>query len=741
MISWASHAQAGTEQERVQISFLAKAAFNLPVKGAIVLRATDGKGEPIRLAISSAAPFSVTLPSGSRWEVSAELPGFWVTRQSLVVGLPQDQPSKLTLDLWPLGTISGIVKVKEKGSPLPKQILVKTLGVPSFLKRPATPKGAIDCPVDRKGVWSCSLPATTYDLVISAEGSTPSYRWGVKVLAGKTLSLGSIELAPGASLAGWVAVEGGRIEPHRCFARLDVVAAGGTSPKSLSDLQRTALKREVGDDGFFQFGGLAPGTYAVEVQQPGYPAIRSAPIRVDPALETLVREPLTLRQPSALKLEIRPSLDWLDKPWRLRVLKLGERPPTPLIFDGLADEDGQLTVSGQASGQYRISVLDSLGNSLYSGDLSVDGADSAPRSIEVHFVTVEGNIRLGDDPFPAILWFGGHSGMISSKMEADEKGKFHGVLPREGVWRIEVGASMPGFPIWTQADIQANHAGKATLEIDLPDTRIFGRVVDEQGKVAPGAQVALRGKDADVFQTADSAGGFEMRGLPEGPVWLGAEAPSQVSDRTLATLVDGRAVGPIELKLHQTRQLSGTVTSPLGPIAGPRVLIQARTPEGGGALATTGSDGTFQVDFPKSVSRVVAVVSAPGFALRAFDAEAGDDPLLLPVTDENGSLEIALPMTGDELMRKNLVLATFQNGLPIPASALAQWAYDHGRARESTDQVLRIPDVAPGDYRVCLVPRQFESLLASMAVAAGADCAAGFLAAGSTLSLKPGGPE
>jgi hypothetical protein len=186
--------------------------------------------------------------------------------------------------------------------------------------------------------------------------------------------------------------------------------------------------------------------------------------------------------------------------------------------------------------------------------------------------------------------------------------------------------------------------------------------------------------------------------------------------------------------------LSGTVTSPLGPIAGSRVLIQARTPEGGGALATTGSDGTFQVDFPKSVSRVVAVVSAPGFALRAFDAEAGDDPLLLPVTDENGSLEIALPMTGDELMRKNLVLATFQNGLPIPASALAQWAYDHGRARESTDQVLRIPDVAPGDYRVCLVPRQFESLLASMAVAAGADCAAGFLAPGSTLSLKPGGP-
>jgi hypothetical protein len=732
-------AQAEASQTEVQISFLAKVASALPVKGALILRASDGKGEPIRLAVTSPAALSARFPSGSKWEVSAELPGFWVPRQNLTVG-PPDQSSRLALDLWPLGTIAGIVKVKDKGALLPKQILVKTLGVPSFLKRPVTPKGAIDCPVDRKGAWSCSLPATTFDLVISAEGSTPTYRWGVKVLSGKTLSLGTIELARGASVAGWVAVDGGRIEPQRCIASLDIVVAGGASLQSLSTIQRTALKREVQQDGFFQFGGLAPGTYTIEVQQPGYPAVRSAPIRVDPGVETLIREPLTLRQPSALKLEIRPPLDWLDHPWRAQVLKLGERPPTPIVFDGRADEDGQLTVPGQSAGRYEVRIFDSLGNSLYDGEHSLDIVEGTPQTIEVRFVTVEGSIRLGDAPLTAVLWFGGHSGAVSSKMEADEKGKFHGVLPREGVWRIEVGASVPGFPVWTQADVKANHAGKATLDLALPDTRIFGRVVDEQGKPVPAADVVLQGQDSHALQRADEAGGFEVRGMPEGPVWLGAQAPSQVSDRIPATLVDGRAVGPIELKLHQTRTLTGTVTSSQGPVVGARVLILARTPDGGGAAATTGSDGTFHVDLPRAASSLTAIVSAPGFALRAFDAQADAGALLLPVAEESGSLAITLPLTSDELLRKSLFVATFQNGLPVPGAVLSQWANDHGQALMGPDHTLRVPDVAPGDYQVCLLPQQLELLLPWSSVPAGAACASGSLAPGTTLSLKPASP-
>lgn len=731
-------AQSESRPAPVRISFLARAESTLPVKGEVILRPAEPSKEPVRLTVTSPADLALTLPPGSKWEVSAQIPGFWVARKDLSVGSP-DQPSRLTLDLWPLGSISGVVKFKEKGTPLPKKILVKTLAVPAFLKRPVTPKGAIDCPVDSKGAWSCSLPATAYDLVISAEGSTPVYRWGVKVPAGKTLSLGTIEPARGASVAGWVAVEEGRIEPQRCIARLELAVAGGGDLHSVSQLQRTSVEREVAKDGFFQFPGLAPGTYVLEVRQPGYPAVRSQPIRVDPGTETLLREPLVLQRALAFQLEISPPLDWLGRPWRAEVVRLGERPPLPIVFDGRADEEGRFAVSGQSAGRFRVSILDSLGNRLYSREHALDAA-SGPQPIEVRFVTVEGKIHLGTEPLAATLWFGGHSGANAVKMEADNEGKFHGVLSREGVWRVEVQASMPGFPTWTRADVQASRSGKATLDVSLPDTRVFGHVVDEQGKPVAGADVTLRGESLDVLTTSDSKGNFESRGLPEGSVWLGAEASSRASDIVFTTLSEGRAAGPVELRLHQPRKITGTVTSPRGPVAGSRVLILARTPGGGGGAATTDTEGAFQVDLPQEASRLVAVAGAPGLALRAFDMQAGDKPLLLPLTEEQGGLEITLPLTSDELLRDDLFLAVFQNGLPIPSSALGQWARDHGQSLDDATRTLRVPEVAPGDYRVCLLPRQFEVALPWSTMPEGAGCASGFLAPGATLSLKPGRP-
>lgn len=729
----------GPAQTSVEISFALQTPSELPVKGSLVLRPLEERGEPLRLAVASLKLPTLSLPANSKWEVSADLTGFWVLRKSLIVG-PPDQPSRFTLDLWPLGTVSGVVKVKDKKAPLPKQVMVRSLAAPSFLKRPVAPKGARDCPVDEKGTWSCSLPATVFDLVISADGLTPHYRWGVKIPAGKTLSLGTIELEKGASVAGWVAVEEGAIEPGRCIARLAPLVAGGAGLKSVSSLERTAFEREVRKDGFLQFAGLPPGTYAVEVQQPGFPPVRLSPVRVDPGAETFLREPLILRRSLDLAFEIRPPLDWLGQPWRARVLKPGGRQPIPLVFEGPADEEGRFTVPGQAPGRFRIGLRDSLGNNLYSKEHSVDGSASAPQLIEVRFITVEGEIRLGREPLAATLWFGGRYGAVGSKIEADAEGRFHGVLSQDGLWRIEVEAAEPGFPTWTRAEVRAGRSGKAKLEIVLPDTRIFGRVVDEQGKPVPEAAVAVRGESVDVLDMTDEDGAFEVRALPEGSVWLGAESASRQSERSFATLVEGRAAGPIELRLRETRQLTGRVVSSRGPVVGSRVLVLARAPDGGGAIATTGTDGTFDVKLPQAVSRVAAIVSAPGFALQAYEALAEGAPLTLQVTEEGGSLEVTLPLTREEMMRENLMVAAFQNGLFVPASVLGQWAHDQGQPRELIDQTLRVPNVAPGEYRVCLLPRQLEIALPGSTGPEGGPCDSGILAPGAILRLKPGRP-
>jgi hypothetical protein len=107
---WVGPAPARGEAPRtaVEISFVLRAPSGLPVQGLLLLRPPEEKGEPLRQVVASPAPLSLSLPAGSRWEVSADLPGFWVQRKTLTVGSP-DQRSRLALDLWPLGTISGVV--------------------------------------------------------------------------------------------------------------------------------------------------------------------------------------------------------------------------------------------------------------------------------------------------------------------------------------------------------------------------------------------------------------------------------------------------------------------------------------------------------------------------------------------------------------------------------------------------------------------------------------------------------
>ncbi|HEX6904298.1 MAG TPA: carboxypeptidase-like regulatory domain-containing protein [Thermoanaerobaculia bacterium] len=718
----------------VEITFVQKSASSLPVKGRIVLHPVEKGREPVTADVSSLAPVRLELPAGTEWEVSTDLPGYWAPRKNLKVS---EGASRLSLDLWPMGTVSGVLKVKGKGVERPKLVLVKTLAAPSYLKRPPAPPGVLSCPVDAKGAWSCALPATKFDLVITAEGFTPRYRWGVEVPAGKTLSLGTVELERGASVAAWVAVEDGAIEPGKCKARLSPLLARDTELGRASDLQRTAVEREVGKDGFVQLTGLAPGSYVLEVSQPGYPPAKASPVVVKPGAETFLREPLILKRALDISFEISPALDWLGKPWRAQVLR---DDPTlrmaPLVFDSAANPEGRFTVSGQSPGRFRVRIQDSLGNRLYSDTLAMEGPDSAAQRIEIKLVDLEGSLRLGDDPLAAILWFDGRNGAGSIRMESDAEGSFHGVLPREGVWRIEIESQEPTLRTWTRAKVEAGRSGRATLNLDLPDARVFGRVVDGKGQPVPEAQVGVMAEGVDPLLVPTGADGtFDIRALPEGTAWLAAESRDRVSGRTLVTLVEDRAVGPIELSVRPLKELTGTVTSSRGPVAGAQVTILSY-PSGAGDAATTDDAGGFRIKVPESATRLVAIVSAPGFALRASPASADGAPLALTVSEAGGDLEVSLPWGPEEFLERGRALVFFQNGLPLPATIPFQWARDQGQPREIKGRTFRIPSVAPGEYRVCLTAQGNPM----DAVPAEADaCDAGTLTPGATLTLRPGG--
>lgn len=668
-----------------------------------------------------------------------------MARKPLLVGRASEI-SHLEIDLWPLGKISGRIEVREKDVAPPKEMLVKTVAAPALLKRPPMPPGALTCPVDKEGSWSCFLPAATFDLAVAVEGFTPHYRWSVEVPPAKTVSLGTFRLERGGSVAGWVAVEGGAIDPARAVARLSFLSACDSDPRAVLELDRIAVERPVSKDGFLQFTGLAPGNYSLEVRQPGLAPARVASIRVATKAETFLPEPLLLTRPIALELEITPPRDEQGEPWRARVIRRteGDSRPAPIVFDSRADPEGRFTMADQSPGWFDVTVLDARGNRVHSEPkLYLD--TSARHKIEVHRVAIEGRLRLGSEPLAAALWFGGRSGEKSVRMQADEKGRFAGLLPSQSFWAVDIEAAEPKLRTRTRVKVQPDRSGRATVSIDLPDTQLFGRIVDQDGKPAARAFLVIATQELDQNVQVDEAGAFDVRGLPEGPLALIAAdnmtEGSRQSDRTLLNATQGCRIGPLELRLRPVRRLSGTVLSPLGPVVGALVVAMANSPAAGGGQAATGPKGTFSLELPANLDSVTAVIKAPGFGTQAFPLTVEGTPLSLTVSEAAGKIRIAPPGEATDLQRENLRVALFQNGLEIPLSLLREDVSTSATSgRESAD--LLLANLAPGQYVACIARKQVDSKGAvERAPKAAVACDSGQLTAGATLELTLRGKD
>ena len=105
-------------------------------------------------------------------------------------------------------------------------------------------------------------------------------------------------------------------------------------------------------------------------------------------------------------------------------------------------------------------------------------------------------------------------------MEADEEGRFSGVLSSDGFWTVDIEGSEPAFRARTRTEIRPDRFHRAAVSIDLPDTRVFGRIVDEHGKPVARASLVIASQSLDQHVQADDAGSFDVRGLSEGSLAL-----------------------------------------------------------------------------------------------------------------------------------------------------------------------------------------------------------------------------
>lgn len=739
----AGHAENASPLASVTFEVSPRIVADEPLEGTLRLRPTAGAEKPVSVPVTKGSrQATVALPANTTWEVTPDFERFWALPSPIRVRGPQEKSSYI-LGLWPKARLAGRVAV-EPGERIPAKISVKLRAARVPSRQADVPEAMVDCPVGTDGKWLCELPATLLDLAVRAEGFVPHHRWEVRLPRDRTVDLGRLQLKKGASVSGWVEAEDGALEPARASVRLSPFVAPGAGLAAAEKVRNASVETTVNANGFFQFAGVAPGTYAVEVRQPGFAPAKASPLEVWPGSATSLTHPLLLKRPLRIELRLTPETDWLGKPWRVEVgrapdlnsgLSLGP------AFDGSADEEGRVLLQDQAPGHFRVLVFDSLGNLLFSDfDVPILDPENARHDITIDLITVRGQIRLGDEPLAATLFFGGRHGAVASRMESDRDGDFHGVLPRDGTWLVDIQAEEPALSTHAQVEVDPNPQGKARVSIELPDTQIFGKVTDDAGQPVSQASVHTSTALGALSVRTDLRGAFELRSVPAGYLQIAAEASSPegrlASEPVTTVALEGQATGPLELRLRKNKPFQGRVQGTRGPVPGAAVTVHALRPASFyGATARTDLGGSFQSRVPESTEAVIAIVSPPGHSLKAFEVPLDGSPVLLDVPAEGGAVEISSSRSEEDIRADSLQTVVFQNGLAIPWGVLLGWAEGHGERLEPSRGV-RIPNLAPGQYRVCLSRR------ADLVEGAGRapeerqeGCASGYLQAGGVLKL------
>ena len=706
------------------------------LRGTLVLSPLPS-GEPVVVTVEAGAVPDVALPEGSRWALGAQIPGYWTPQRVVAVEGWRAGRAEL-LALWPTATLKGVLKLSSQARA--ESFVVRIEDAP--FSQASLPRADIACSLDEKLRFRCDVPAGELDVSFRAKGLIPVYRWGIALKPGEEKPVGELVLKKGSSLSGWVEVDGGRVALG-CRAKLRTVTAGPPVAPSLSHrVAKAGNEAPVNLQGFFQLAGVAPGSYVLVVEQPGFAPAEVAGLDIWPDSETALQQPVLLQRPLELEIAIDPPLDWLQRPWRVEVLRahdfaagMDRRPE----FDGLASEEGLVQVKGQRPGRYTVMVSDSLGNRWASDPLFEVTRENARRDIHIEVVSVHGLVTYGKEPLAATLWFGGRFGGERVEMTSDAEGQFHGVLPRGGTWRVELSVAEPRLETKLSVEVKPNRDGEAKVDVRLPDTVVFGRVLNEQGEALAGAEVSFTSVIGAVEAESDAEGRFETRALPEGRLLLSAQVFTPrgklMSEEVGFELAEGQPVGPLDLVVRATKPLVGRVESLRGPVVGGSVLVYSQVPRmGASAVARTDLTGAFSVAVPGQALRLTAVVSPPGRALKAFDLPAMIDPVVLHVPEEGGRLELELPPKADRETEGVRVLVIHQDGLYLPLGDLLRWAMGHGVSMYEGRHV-HVPSLAPGRYEACLTP-------AGLPVDPGAwktaetICAAGTLYSGDTLQLR-----
>ncbi len=667
-------------------------------------RCATAKGGRVRVA--DVGPNAL---SSCRGEIFAHGRGLWGHTPAPPKGAGPGAAGRHPPELVPGGTLELTLEPPRSSSAsLPDAFIAPALhdeGEESSPNRILCEREASAGPTRTAGpvTFACAAPAGDLSVKIGLSPFGQSFLWDLQVPEKGTVHK-TVRLPAAVALSGEVS-DG------------DVVAR--LVPRGLRDSAiRTAFASQVVElprGGSVRFEDVAPGAYVYRLEgQRGTAAHASL---VVPESATEVRLPdLSLPRVATLDIQVAPAADGKGRPWTLRLIPRATNEDKTKIVSARTDPTGWQSIGGVVAGDYLLFIEDSGGSRWLDKPLQVDGDQAL--TLNLQLVAVKGTANRGDDPFVGKLIFGGLYGTRTLTFTTDEDGHFEGFLPKEGKWEVEIsskdlgcapcdgtGGSLRIPPV----EVHEGPSGKALLDIEIPDTKLAGRVVVEQTtpdgeairRLQPGATVVVvrtsgsaedRGRQAQIW-TED--GGFELEGLEPGDVRVGAMLadPPYESDWATVHIEEGdHSPEPLELVLHAKTHLLVSVSSAAGPVGG--ASVTALVTDGKSARGVSGADGAMSLELPPGATGTLLVEAAGyGMAFAPFRVRSGQTVQAVPLAPAAGSLVLSdLPY--DVYSEGSLISEQGGTIALRLLPTLAPGAISFGES-------ITISDLAPGTYELC----------------------------------------
>jgi hypothetical protein len=356
-----------------------------------------------------------------------------------------------------------------------------------------------------------------------------------------------------------------------------------------------------------------------------------------------------------------------------------------------------------------VNIADDAGNGFADVEIDTETA-LLPIQIEIASVAVSGTLSIGEEPFAGVLYFGGERGAERATAESDEEGAYAVVLPRAGSWPVDIRSEEPPIRrrMSSVAVPEPRDSAAVTVDIDLPDSRIYGRVVTPSGAVPDPLPFvyASRGAWENTWRVADEDGRFDFRGLGEGAIDLYAMSSSARSDTRVVRAADGQET-EVTLTVREFLKVGGRVVGSSGPLPGANVVVvPASDPVAFFPPATTDAHGRFEALLSAGTQQVHATVSALGHTMtveRSTIVEGGEIVVILE--REGGTLRVERP--GSTMARGAKTVSLFyRNGVPFGRGEIEKWSSLHPSEPgvDLDPSWITVSALASGRYDVCTVP-------------------------------------